>query len=93
MLHAGFSLCPRCFAPPRRSVDALVGLPAGTPLGAWEWDVAPIDLIAREAGGVASDLTGAALRYNQADPRFAGGLIIAADASLQRDLLAVLTRP
>lgn len=93
LVHADFSLCPRCFAPPRRPIDALVGLPAGAPIGAWEWDVAPIDLIVREAGGVATDLEGAPLRYNQPEPRFGGGLIIAADAGLQRDLLAVLTRP
>src|SRR5262249_5091580 len=75
------------------SIDAMVGLPAGPPVEAWEWDIAPADLIVREAGGAATDLDGAPLRYNRAEPRFGSGLIIAADAALHRRLLAALRPP
>jgi 3'-phosphoadenosine 5'-phosphosulfate (PAPS) 3'-phosphatase len=90
LLQPAFSLCPRCFLSPSPSIDAMVGLPAGTPLDAWEWDVAPADLIVREAGGAASDLGGAPLRYNQPVPRFASGLLVAADPGLHRSLVAAL---
>ena len=92
LVHADWSLCPRCFVAPSPSIDAMVGLPAGEPIGAWEWDIAPVDLIVREAGGAASDVAGAPLRYNQSEPRFASGLIIAADPALHRDLVAALAR-
>lgn len=39
-----------------------------------------------------SDVAGAPLRYNQPEPRFASGLIIAADPVLHRDLVAALQR-
>jgi fructose-1,6-bisphosphatase/inositol monophosphatase family enzyme len=90
LLVPTFSLCPRCFVPPAPAVDAVLGVPAGAPLGAWEWDVAPLDLIVREAGGAATDLAGAPLRYNRPWPRFDGGLIVAADATLHARLLAAL---
>lgn len=90
LLQPAFSLCPRCFLPPPESIDAMVGLPAGAPIEAWEWDIATIDLIVREAGGAASDLGGAPLRYNQPEPRFAAGLVIANDPALHRDVLAAL---
>lgn len=92
VLRPEFSLCPRCFVPPQPSIDAIVGLPVAAPIRAWEWDIAAIDLIVREAGGAASDLGGAPLRYNQPEPRFASGLVIAADADLHRDLTAALPR-
>lgn len=92
LLQADFSLCPRCFVAPRPPIDAMVGLPAGAPIDAWEWDIATIDLIVREAGGAASDVAGAPLRYNQPEPRFASGLIIAADPVLHRDLVAAFRR-
>ena len=38
----------------------------------WEWDIAAGALIAAEAGGAACDRTGAALRFNNADPRLNG---------------------
>jgi fructose-1,6-bisphosphatase/inositol monophosphatase family enzyme len=90
LLQATFSLCPRCFLPPDPPIDAMIGLPAGAPLDAWEWDIAPADLIVREAGGAATDLAGAPLRYNQAAPRFGSGLVVAADRGLHRDLVAAL---
>ena len=38
----------------------------------WEWDIAAGTLIVTEAGGGASERTGAALRFNNADPRLDG---------------------
>ena len=92
LLQAVFSLCPRCFLPPSPTIDAMIGLSAERPLDAWEWDIAPTDLIVREAGGAATDLTGAPLRYNQSVPRFASGLIVAADPVLHRSLVQALQR-
>jgi myo-inositol-1(or 4)-monophosphatase len=45
----------------------------------WEWDIAAGALIAARAGAVASDGSGAALRFNAPDPR-ADGVIVAAPA-------------
>jgi 3'-phosphoadenosine 5'-phosphosulfate (PAPS) 3'-phosphatase len=90
LLQPTFSLCPRCFLPPSPAVEAMVGLPAGGPIEAWEWDVAPTDLIVREAGGAVTDLTGAPLRYNRPDPHFGAGLIVSADPALHAGLLAAL---
>jgi 3'-phosphoadenosine 5'-phosphosulfate (PAPS) 3'-phosphatase len=70
----------------------MIGLSTGPPIDAWEWDIATVDLIVREAGGAASDVAGAPLRYNQPEPRFGSGLIIAADAALHRDLVAAFGR-
>lgn len=42
----------------------------------WEWDIAAGSLIAAEAGAKVTDRTGAALRFNRADPR-ADGVIAA----------------
>jgi 3'-phosphoadenosine 5'-phosphosulfate (PAPS) 3'-phosphatase len=92
LLQATFSLCPRCFLPPSPAIEAMVGLPTAAPIDAWEWDIAPADLIVREAGGAATDLTGAPLRYNQPEPRFGSGLIIAADPALHEGLVAALRR-
>jgi fructose-1,6-bisphosphatase/inositol monophosphatase family enzyme len=90
LLQPTFSLCPRCFLPPSPAIEAMIGLPTAAPIAAWEWDVAPADLIVREAGGAATDLTGGPLRYNQPEPRFGSGLIIAADQGLHRNLIAAL---
>jgi 3'-phosphoadenosine 5'-phosphosulfate (PAPS) 3'-phosphatase len=90
LLQATFSLCPRCFLPPSPSIEAMVGLPVGAPIEAHEWDIAPADLIVREAGGAATDLAGAPLRYNQPVPCFGAGLVIAADRGLHRRLVAAL---
>lgn len=38
----------------------------------WEWDIAAGALIVSEAGGTCSDQQGAALRFNNADPRLNG---------------------
>ena len=90
LLQPVFSLCPRCFLPPDPPIDAMIGLWTDAALGAWEWDIAPADLIVREAGGAATDLAGAPLRYNRAVPRFDAGLIVATDPGLHRSLLAAL---
>ena len=90
LLQAAFSLCPRAFFPPSPTIDAMIGLSAGRPLDAWEWDIAPTDLIVREAGGAATDLAGAPLRYNRSVPRFASGLVVAAHPVLHRSLVEAL---
>ncbi len=54
----------------------------------WEWDIAAGALIVTEAGGICTDKTGAALRFNNADPRLNG--VLAAGASVHADLLSSL---
>jgi len=54
----------------------------------WEWDIAAGCLIVTEAGGDASDRTGAALVYNNADPRFDG--IVAGSACGHAALVTAL---
>jgi myo-inositol-1(or 4)-monophosphatase len=53
---------------------------------AWEWDVAAGDLIAREAGAVVSDRTGAPTRYNNSHPQVPG--LIVAGPALHAAILA-----
>ncbi len=50
LLQPTWSLCPRCFLPPSTSIDAMIGLSAGPPIDAWEWDIAPTDLIGSRGG-------------------------------------------
>ena len=52
----------------------------------WEWDIAAGALIAARAGAVVSDGSGAALRFNAADPRTNGVLV--APRGLHADLVA-----
>jgi myo-inositol-1(or 4)-monophosphatase len=54
----------------------------------WEWDIAAGALIITEAGGGASDRTGAPLRFNNADPRLNG--VVAGGAHVHRTLLDAL---
>ncbi|HQU67020.1 MAG TPA: 3'(2'),5'-bisphosphate nucleotidase CysQ [Albidovulum sp.] len=54
----------------------------------WEWDIAAGDLIARQAGAMVSDRTGAALVFNRPDPRADG--VIAAGPRLWQDLRSQL---
>jgi len=42
----------------------------------YQWDVCAADLLVREAGGAVSDLEGAPLTYNHADPRMRDGLLV-----------------
>lgn len=51
----------------------------------WEWDIAAGALLAEEAGGRVTDKTGAALRFNNPDPRLNG--VLAAGANLHAPLL------
>lgn len=51
----------------------------------WEWDVAAGDLIAREAGALATTRDGAPLRYNNPHPQVAG--LVVAGPALHRSLL------
>lgn len=55
---------------------------------AWEWDIAAGSLIAERAGARVTDRTGAALRFNAADPRAAG--VLAAAPGLHAALMARL---
>jgi len=86
----------RSFIPPDNQVDAIVGVAVDArKLDAWEWDLAAVDLIVREAGGCSTDLSGNPLRFNQPDPRIKDlllstdpgthGRILAAIASTGRD--------
>ena len=54
-----------------------------------EWDVCAGDLLVREAGGQMLDLEGCVRRYNQSDPRIAGGLV-AGNPHLVHALLELL---
>lgn len=54
----------------------------------WEWDIAAGSLIVSEAGGGVSDRTGAALRFNNADPRLDG--VVAGGAAAHAALIAAL---
>ena len=50
----------------------------------WEWDVAAGALILREAGALCTDRSGAALRFNNPNPKVDG--VIAAGAAIHRQL-------
>ncbi|WP_437725840.1 3'(2'),5'-bisphosphate nucleotidase CysQ family protein [Sorangium sp. So ce861] len=85
------NLCARALLPGAGSVDAIAGIPAGgRRLGAWEWDLAAVDLIVREAGGAVTDLAGRPLRYNRPTPRFDDGLLLSRSPALHEQLLSAL---
>lgn len=52
----------------------------------WEWDIAAGDLIVREAGGLATDRTGGALRFNNPHPQVNG--VIAAPAPVHKGVMS-----
>ena len=82
------SLGSRSFIPPDHPVDAMVGVAVdGAQIDAWEWDLAAVDLIVREAGGCSSDLTGHPLRFNQPDPRLKE-LVLSTHPETHRQILA-----
>lgn len=54
---------------------------------AWEWDIAPGDLILREAGAACTDQIGSSLVFNNPHPSLDG--VIAAGPALHRDILKV----
>lgn len=92
VVEATRSLCARALLPGEGSVDAIAGVPAGRRLGAWEWDIAAVDLIVREAGGAATDLAGNPLRYNRPTPRLEDGLLISRSPVLHEQLLSALAQ-
>jgi myo-inositol-1(or 4)-monophosphatase len=53
-----------------------------------DWDIAAVDLILREAGGVLSDLSGKRPAYNKALPQH--GVLVGASAHLHDELIARL---
>ncbi|MCE8521732.1 3'(2'),5'-bisphosphate nucleotidase CysQ [Ruegeria pomeroyi] len=54
----------------------------------WEWDIAAGELILREAGGLCTDRSGAALRFNNPKPRLDG--VIAGGDIVHRGLFGAL---
>jgi 3'-phosphoadenosine 5'-phosphosulfate (PAPS) 3'-phosphatase len=80
----------RSFIPPDNEVDAIVGVAVdGRKLDAWEWDLAAVDLIVREAGGRSTDLSGNPLRFNQPDPRIQD-LLLSTDPYTHSRILAAI---
>lgn len=63
--------------------DAMMTLRAS-----WEWDIAAGDLLIREAGGITSDRTGQALRFNTADKKLNG--VLGANKTIHQDLQEAL---
>ena len=93
--HA-LALCPdeglgsRSFIPPDNRVDAIVGLAVDDgEIDAWEWDLAAVDLIVREAGGCSTDLLGDHLLFNQPDPRL-NSLVLSTDSRTHARILGAL---
>src|SRR5262249_20245114 len=81
----------RGFVPPNHFADALVGIYVdGRTTMAWEWDLAAADVLAREAGGLVTDLWGHPHRYNKPDPRNIGGIVLSVDPVTHRRVLAAL---
>src|SRR5215470_13032734 len=81
----------RSFIPPDNQVDAMVGVAVDRDkLDAWEWDLAAVDLIVREAGGCSTDLAGRPLRFNQPDPRLKE-LLISTDSGTHCRILDALS--
>jgi hypothetical protein len=89
IMPVGFG--PRSFVPGWRHFDAFVGFwRAGgiSPVG--DWDLAPVDLLVTEAGGVMTDLYGNRYRYNQPVQQPRLGLLGAASPALHERILTVL---
>ena len=63
--------------------DAMLTLRAS-----WEWDIAAGALIVTEAGGIISDKTGDALRFNNVDPRLNG--VVAAGPKMHAEIIGKL---
>lgn len=74
-------------------VDAIIGRSTSDkPISAKEWDVAPLDLIVREAGGWSSDLLGRPLGFNKLYPVFPTGLVLARTHALGERIIAAITK-
>jgi 3'(2'), 5'-bisphosphate nucleotidase len=81
----------RRFIPPDHSADALVGYYVnGRESMAWEWDFAASEIVVREAGGIVSDVWGRRHRYNKANPRNFGGIVLSVDPETHRRVLDAL---
>jgi 3'-phosphoadenosine 5'-phosphosulfate (PAPS) 3'-phosphatase len=81
----------RGFVPPDHPADALIGIDVGgRTTMAWEWDLAAADVLAREAGGLVTDVWGRRHRYNKPDPRNVGGIVLSVDPETHRRVLAAL---
>lgn len=86
---AGWGISPRTFV--TEGVDAIVGVSmTDYPIAAKEWDVAPLDLIVREAGGWSSDLKGDSLQFNKPIPNFPSGIVLARTPELGQRLIAAI---
>ncbi|MEM7472863.1 MAG: 3'(2'),5'-bisphosphate nucleotidase CysQ [Pseudomonadota bacterium] len=57
----------------------------------WEWDIAAGELIVRQAGGQATDMTGAPLRFNNQRPKTVG--CVAAGKPLHTQIIDRLRQP
>lgn len=91
VMEVGFQ--PRAFDETQRTYDAFIGLwhpPGESPAN--EWDIAPCDLIVREAGGVLTDLWGREYPYNKRNTHISGGLLVSARPDLHDKLVAALAQ-
>ncbi len=81
----------RRFSSNERSFDAFIGLPPVSRSSiAQEWDLACVDLITHEAGGVFTDCWGRLHRYNKRSTSISGGILASANADLHRELLEAI---
>jgi 3'-phosphoadenosine 5'-phosphosulfate (PAPS) 3'-phosphatase len=89
VLEVGYQ--SRAFSPDMREIDVFVGLPQED-LGsiAQEWDLACIDLITHEAGGVLTDCWGRRHTYNKRSSGIAGGILVSASPTLHEQVLAAV---
>lgn len=86
------SISIRSFLPGPDSLDVAVALyPPGREPESYEWDLAVLDIVLREAGGAAMNLDGSPLVFNKADPRFPGGLILSRSREIAEPLRVALT--
>ncbi len=90
-VRAATGISARSFLQP--GIDAIVGVSVSDqPIGAKEWDIAPLDLIARESGGWSSDLLGQPLIFNKPTPQFPTGLILARTPALGEKIVLAIAR-
>ncbi len=90
-MRAGSGISPRTFL--ATGVDAIIGRSAtDQPISAKEWDIAPLDLIVREAGGWSSDLLGRPLVFNKPNPVFPSGILLARTHSLGEKIIGAIAQ-
>lgn len=89
ILEVGYQ--SRNFSDTERTFDAFVGLPQGDRGSiAQEWDLACVDLITHEAGGVLTDCWGRLHRYNKKSTNISGGILASASPDLHARLVAAV---